>query len=191
MAKRGEHLITHGTSGTRLYRIWCQIKTRCFNAKYIESQYYSKRGITMCAEWRDDYVVFRDWALSHGYTDNLSIDRVDNNGDYSPQNCRWATDYEQSRNRRQCKYIYNNGEKFTVSEIAKMIDVNPQTAMNWYKQLGVRTLEEFQAKRTAMRKSPKEVRLKNKLNKNRAENTTGGITFEASVQQAKDDLGGV
>lgn len=95
-AALGIHLESH----TRLHNIWTCMKERCFNHRSTNYKYYGGRGITVCDEWKDDYVAFRDWALSHGYAPDLSIDRINVDGIYKPSNCRWATNKEQQNNKR-------------------------------------------------------------------------------------------
>lgn len=104
----GYRSMTHGGScdggkKTRLYRIWRAMKTRCYNPNAQNYKDYGGRGITICPEWLHDFAAFRDWAMSHGYRDDLTIDRIDNGKGYSPDNCRWATMKEQRANQRPYK----------------------------------------------------------------------------------------
>jgi len=92
---------THGESKTRLYSTWKAIKNRCHNPNSSDYPQYGARGVSVCDEWRDSYEAFRDWALANGYSDELTIDRIDNNGNYTPDNCRWTTHTVQSRNTRR------------------------------------------------------------------------------------------
>lgn len=91
---------THGKSKTRLYHIWQNMKRRCLRFTNPNFKYYGGRGITICTEWKNSFDTFYAWAVSNGYQENLSIDRIDVNGNYCPSNCRFATKKEQSRNTR-------------------------------------------------------------------------------------------
>ena len=90
----------HGLSRTRLYRIWKSMENRVYNPQYKQYKYYGGRGITICDEWKNDFMSFYNWATTNGYSDELSIDRIDNDGNYCPKNCRWATSNIQNRNKR-------------------------------------------------------------------------------------------
>lgn len=100
---RERHLL-HGGKGTRLYNIWKNARQRCRNPKSPDFYLYGARGVRFSTEW-DDFSAFRDWALSHGYTDELTLDRIDPDSDYSPENCRWATWLEQRHNQRRSKGV--------------------------------------------------------------------------------------
>ena len=86
---------------TRLNKIYEHMKDRCYNQKHDHYKYYGARGIGVCEEWRNNYKAFRSWALSHGYRDNLTLERIDVNKDYSPENCKWITLKAQYDNQRK------------------------------------------------------------------------------------------
>jgi hypothetical protein len=92
----------HSDGSDRIYRIWHAMRSRCLNPKAANYRYYGARGITICQEW-GEYLVFRAWAVGNGYDPALSIDREDNDGNYEPGNCRWATASQQQRNKRNSK----------------------------------------------------------------------------------------
>ena len=90
----------HGQTNTRFYRIWCGMKSRCYNKKNPHFHLYGGRGIKVCNEWLKDFQTFYDWAIANGYADNLTLDRINVNGNYEPSNCRWITRKEQNNNKR-------------------------------------------------------------------------------------------
>jgi len=92
---------THGLKHHPLYSVWQNMKTRCYNPKTWNYKNYGGRGIKVCDEWRNDFKAFYDWAVNDGYSDGLSIDRRNNDGNYEPSNCKWSTAKEQANNRRE------------------------------------------------------------------------------------------
>lgn len=108
----------HSMSRTRLYRVWHHINNRCNNPNIDGFKDYGGRGIKMCNEWKD-FTCFMTWALNNGYTDTMSIDRIDVNGNYEPSNCRWVTMKEQQNNKRNNHLITYKGITKTVSEWAE------------------------------------------------------------------------
>lgn len=123
--------IKHGLSKTRLYRIWNLMKFRCYNNKSKNFKHYGGRGIYICDEWKNDFLSFYNWSMDNGYNDMLTIDRIDNNGSYTPENCRWTTIREQSRNRSNNRLLKYKG--FTRC----LIDWSSLTGIN-YSTLGAR-----------------------------------------------------
>lgn len=114
----------HGENNrnSRLHRIWAGIIQRCHNPKNQRYTDYGGRGITVCIEWRD-YLVFRKWAKDNGYSDELSLDRVDINGNYCPTNCRWATRYEQQNNMRSNTFVSFNGRTLTLAQWSRELNI--------------------------------------------------------------------
>jgi hypothetical protein len=93
----------HKKSNTRVYSIWTDMKKRCFNVQCKRYPDYGGRGITVCEGWRNNFEAFYEWSIANGYADNLTIDRIDVNGNYEPSNCRWITIQEQQLNKRNNK----------------------------------------------------------------------------------------
>lgn len=106
----------HGETGKRLYRIWSHMKARCNNPTDENYFRYGGRGITVCEEWNKSYSNFKNWAFENGYSSNLSIDRINVNGNYEPQNCRWADSFTQMNNTRANRKIEIDGRTQTLEQ---------------------------------------------------------------------------
>lgn len=121
---------------SRLYTIWNSIKQRCYTKSCTSYKRYGARGISMCDEWKNNYMEFYNWAIQNGYSDNLTIDRIDTNGNYEPSNCRWATYKEQANNTRKIKRYTFNGETHTPREWEEIVGIRWQTIRYRIKILG-------------------------------------------------------
>lgn len=118
---------SHGKYGSRLYNIWRNMKARCYRVSSEDFVNYGTRGITMFGEWKDDFQAFYDWAVVNGYREDLTIDRIDVNGNYCPENCRWVTPKEQANNTRLNRRIEFKGETNTISEWADICGIKYHT----------------------------------------------------------------
>lgn len=110
----------HGDAGSRLYNIWIKMRDRCNNPNNADWNLYGGRGISICDEWNESYLSFKNWATSNGYSETLSIDRIDVNGGYNPSNCRWATNIEQCNNTRRNKHYPYRGREITIREASQI-----------------------------------------------------------------------
>lgn len=93
----------HNMSYSKIYKVWNGMKTRCYNKNFLYYCNYGGRGIKICDEWKNDFSKFYEWAINNGYKEGLTIDRINNDGNYEPNNCRWVTRAEQNRNKRYTK----------------------------------------------------------------------------------------
>lgn len=122
-----KNFTTHGLRYSRLYIIFTGMKQRCYNQKNPSYPRYGGRGIKICDEWLNDFMNFYNWAMSNGYDDKLSIDRIDVNGNYEPSNCRWETNQNQCRNRRTTHYLTYKGQTHSLREWAEIYNINSKT----------------------------------------------------------------
>jgi len=133
----------HKMSHTRIYEIWQGMKGRCYNPHDARYGRYGGRGITVCDEWKEDFATFYDWAINNGYSDKLTIDRIDNDKGYSPDNCRWA-DYEtQCRNRStNIKITIGNATK-TLTEWCEIFELDYKVIHARYKRNGFKGIDDL------------------------------------------------
>lgn len=126
--------LSHGESDSRLYRIYKGMKSRCYNPNDTTYHNYGARGISVCEGWIQDFTSFRNWSLENGYAEDLSIDRIDNDGDYCPENCRWTDVFTQVNNSRHNHFVVLGGEKHTITEWSRIFEVNVKTFSYWVKK---------------------------------------------------------
>ena len=120
----------HGDSNKeRLYTIWLRMRQRCNSPSDHAYSDYGGRGISVCCEWDADYGAFKEWALANGYSEKLTLDREDNDGDYCPENCRWATRKQQANNRRTNHLLTFGGKTLTLSEWGDVTGINNLTIL--------------------------------------------------------------
>lgn len=122
----------HGKSHSRIDKIFQGMHDRCYNKNHDKYNYYGGKGVTICDEWLKDRTRFFDWAYNNGYADNLTINRIDGNKPYGPDNCRWVTRKVQSRNLSCNVYIEHNGEKKLLVEWCELFNIDYFTVLTRY-----------------------------------------------------------
>lgn len=137
----------HGFSVTHpnLFGVWETMRSRCYNRNRKKYKDYGARGIRVCDEWNSNASAFCEWALSNGYKDGMQLDRIDNNGNYEPSNCRFVSPKENSRNRRNTVYLTVDGETKCVAEWCETVKISAFTVYWWVRTRG----EEYAQKKIA------------------------------------------
>lgn len=120
---RNPHFLKHGMSGTKVYKTWHNMRSRCNNPKATKYEIYGGRGIKVCDEWENSFHSFYDWCLANGYEEGLTIDRINGDGNYEPSNCRWVDYKVQNNNLSTSVKIYYNGKEQSVGDWANEIGV--------------------------------------------------------------------
>lgn len=121
------HNYKHGDTHTKLYGVWYAMKQRCYYDKSVNYKYYGGRGIEVCEEWRDNYSTFKRWAINNGYKNDLTLDRIDVNGDYTPENCRWVDLITQANNKRNNIFFTYNNKTQTIKQWARELGISYKT----------------------------------------------------------------
>lgn len=111
-----------------IYVVWINMRYRCSNPNCTTYKYYGGRGIRVCEEWNKSFIAFYEWAIKSGYEKGLTLDRINGNDGYSPENCRWATRIEQQNNRRGNVFVTYNGQTKTVGRWAKELNISREKA---------------------------------------------------------------
>ena len=125
---------THNLTNHRIFNIWIRMKDRCNNPKHMHYNRYGGRGIRIYEHWENDVQEFYNWAISHGYKPSLTIDRIDNDKGYYPENCRWATVKQQMRNKCTNINIYISGKRYTIPELSEIYGINVHTLYSRYRR---------------------------------------------------------
>lgn len=125
-------LTKHGMSNTKIYKIWAGMIERCSYKRHKSYKYYGGRGISVCEEWLNSFENFYNWSIENGYREGLTIDRVDNDGNYCPENCKWVTMEDQSKNKSNTVFIEIDGVKKTLSEWSDFLNIKLSTLRDRY-----------------------------------------------------------
>lgn len=137
MGKSRKGVKSDGRHSTRLYSIYLNMKSRCYYVKNPRYKNYGARGIKICEEWLNDFLVFKEWAIKSGYSDNLTIDRKNVNGNYEASNCRWITNKEQQNNKTTSNFIEYNGEIKTLQQWSECLGIGYNTLKKRVEKWGI------------------------------------------------------
>lgn len=129
----GKRIVKHDIK-YRLKKIYTNMKTRCYNKKYRQYKDWGGRGIAVCDEWKDDFMNFYNWATSNGYDEDLTIDRIDVDGDYEPSNCRWVTMKQQNNNKTNNILLTYNNKTQNIKQWCDELNINYMTVYMRYKR---------------------------------------------------------
>lgn len=129
----GKRVQKHGMYQTRLYHVWENMLSRCNNKNNPYYKNYGERGISVCNEW-SDFECFYKWANDSGYSSELTIDRIDNDRNYTPDNCKWSTRKQQQNNRRVCIYVETEEGKMTLKQYSEYYHIPYSTVRRHYKR---------------------------------------------------------
>lgn len=143
MERQLKHASARRNKRTRLYSIWLGMRERCSYPQNVSYPAYGGRGIKVCNEWASDFDKFRNWALSNGYNDTLSIDRIDSDLDYSPENCQWIPLSENCAKQRKSRFITIDGVTKSITKWAKTIQIAPCRLSEYFKSKGVEATRLF------------------------------------------------
>ncbi|WP_252989985.1 hypothetical protein [Sporosarcina newyorkensis] len=122
----------HGMTNTRIYKIFRKMHERCYDPNYPEYHLYGGRGVKIAEAWYKNFESFYEWATANGYKEDLSIDRIETDGDYTPSNCRWADKYQQANNKRNNIVLEHDGKKLTLNEWARELGLPTSTVRSRY-----------------------------------------------------------
>lgn len=131
-----KRLYKHGKRYSRINNIWRGLKQRCYNPKRIQYKYYGEKGIKICQEWLNDFQTFYDWAIANGYQENLTIDRINRDGNYEPSNCRWVTWRLQANNKQNVPLYSYKGLKLSIAEWSRRYNMDTETLRERIKYYG-------------------------------------------------------
>lgn len=126
----------HGFSHTRIDNIYKTMKARCYKETDCNYKKYGGRGITICEEWLNDKTKFFQWSFENGYSENLTLDRIDNDGNYSPNNCRWTDTYTQANNTRTNVFVEYCGKRYTLAELCRELGLSYKLFHKKFRQDG-------------------------------------------------------